>query len=250
MVRPAIIWGFTMRLPFVLAFLAALSLPSFAQPAPSSPPIATLSPVQPVSLAVTDESASVALPDTSGNFQTVTVVNLGTAEVFCKPGGSGVTAATDDYQFTIPPNGYRAFFNPIANTHIACVTSTGTATERITQSAGGPTIGLLYNGGTSGPCSDFGSTVGTCAQGNDARITGSAQWAHAGTFTADGDTPVTVADAEILATDLVIISLKTADGTVGAVPALKTLTAGVGFTVAATADDTSVYNYAILRAVP
>ena len=68
-----------------------------------------------------------------------------------------------------------------------------------------------------------------------------------GTFTANGATAVTVTNANILTTDVVVISLNTVGGTVGAQPHLATITAGTGFTVVATAADTSVYNYKIYR---
>lgn len=68
-----------------------------------------------------------------------------------------------------------------------------------------------------------------------------------GTFVANGVTPVVVANTSIAATDAVIISLGVVGGTVGALPTIKTLTPGVGFTVAATAADTSTYNYAIIK---
>lgn len=67
-----------------------------------------------------------------------------------------------------------------------------------------------------------------------------------GTFTADGASAVTVTDANVTANSVIIITLKTVGGTVGAYPAIKTITAGTGFTVAATASDTSVYNYRII----
>ena len=45
---------------------------------------------------------------------------------------------------------------------------------------------------------------------------------------------------------VVIFTLKTVGGTVGAYPAVATITPGTGFTVVATASDTSVYQYVIL----
>lgn len=68
----------------------------------------------------------------------------------------------------------------------------------------------------------------------------------ASTFTANGASDVTVAAPEVTANSVVLITLKTVGGTVGAVPAIQTITAGEGFTVAATAADTSVYNYVVL----
>jgi hypothetical protein len=67
-----------------------------------------------------------------------------------------------------------------------------------------------------------------------------------GTFTCNGATPVTVANANVTATSIVLIGLTTVGGTVGAVPAVKTITPGTGFTVAGTASDTSTYTYLIL----
>jgi hypothetical protein len=67
-----------------------------------------------------------------------------------------------------------------------------------------------------------------------------------GTFTLNGATPVTVANAAVTANSQILITLKTVGGTVGAVPAIKTITAGTGFTVAGTASDTSVFNYTII----
>jgi hypothetical protein len=67
-----------------------------------------------------------------------------------------------------------------------------------------------------------------------------------GTFTANGVTAVTVANTNVTANSLIVFTLKTVGGTVGAYPAIQTITPGTGFTVAATAGDTSVYNYLII----
>lgn len=69
-----------------------------------------------------------------------------------------------------------------------------------------------------------------------------------GTITLNGATPVTIANTSVGANDVVMISLKTVGGTVGAQPHLATITPGTGFTVVGTAGDTSVYNYCILGA--
>lgn len=71
-----------------------------------------------------------------------------------------------------------------------------------------------------------------------------------GTFTAIGTSAVTVANTNVAVADAIVISLKTVGGTVGAIPAIQTITAGTGFTVAGTAADTSTYNYAIIKNVP
>ncbi len=67
-----------------------------------------------------------------------------------------------------------------------------------------------------------------------------------GTFTANGTSAVTVTNSAVTADSVVIVSLKTVGGTVGAVPSVKTVTAGTGFTISGTASDTSVYNYKII----
>lgn len=66
-----------------------------------------------------------------------------------------------------------------------------------------------------------------------------------GSFTANGASAVTVADTAVTADSIITFTLKTVGGTVGAYPAIKTITPSTGFTVAATASDTSVYNYQI-----
>jgi len=69
----------------------------------------------------------------------------------------------------------------------------------------------------------------------------------AGEVTLNGATPVSVADANVSEGAIILFTLKTPHGTVGAYPAIKTLTPGTGFTVAGTALDTSDYNYLILK---
>lgn len=70
---------------------------------------------------------------------------------------------------------------------------------------------------------------------------------HRGTFTANGTTPVVVANTNVTANSVIVLTLKTVGGTVGnSAPAIKTITPTTGFTVTALASDTSVYNYAII----
>ena len=69
-----------------------------------------------------------------------------------------------------------------------------------------------------------------------------------GTFVCNGATPVTVTNANVTANSMIFVSLNTVGGTVGAIPAVKTITAATGFTVAGTASDTSTYNYCIIEA--
>lgn len=68
-----------------------------------------------------------------------------------------------------------------------------------------------------------------------------------GTFVCNGTSSVSVSNSAVATTDIITISLNTVGGTVGAVPAIKTITASTGFTVAGTASDTSTYNYGITK---
>jgi len=75
---------------------------------------------------------------------------------------------------------------------------------------------------------------------------GGKRWTQ-GTFTCNGATNVVVANTAVTADSQILVTLKTVGGTVGATPAVKTITPGTGFAIAGTASDTSVYNYAILN---
>lgn len=68
-----------------------------------------------------------------------------------------------------------------------------------------------------------------------------------GTFTCNGVTPVTVANAAVSPSSQILVTLKTVGGTVGtSAPNVRTITPGTGFTIAGISLDTSVYNYSIL----
>lgn len=66
---------------------------------------------------------------------------------------------------------------------------------------------------------------------------------RAGLVTLTGTTAVTVSNTSIVTSDVIVFSLATVGGAVGAAPTIKTITAATGFTVAGTAGDTSTYNY-------
>lgn len=68
-----------------------------------------------------------------------------------------------------------------------------------------------------------------------------------GTVTLNGASDVTVAQTAVTATSVIVFTLKTVGGTVGAQPVIDTITPGTGFTVKGTAGDTSVYNYRVLN---
>lgn len=72
------------------------------------------------------------------------------------------------------------------------------------------------------------------------------QNSNLGTFTCNGTSAVTVADTKVTANSVIVVTLKTVGGTVGAVPSVKTITPGTGFTISGTASDTSVYSYRII----
>lgn len=67
-----------------------------------------------------------------------------------------------------------------------------------------------------------------------------------GTVTLTDSTPVTVAAPAVTANSVIVFTLKTIGGSVGAYPAIQTITPGVGFTVEGGASDTSTYNYLIM----
>lgn len=94
--------------------------------------------------------------------------------------------------------------------------------------------------------SSDGLTGTVFALGKTITITGGAN-SKSGTVTVNGVTPVAVGTTLFTANSVVAFSLKTVGGTVGQIPHLVTATPNTGFTVAATASDTSVYNWAIIE---
>jgi hypothetical protein len=68
--------------------------------------------------------------------------------------------------------------------------------------------------------------------------------ANGGTFTCAAGA-ATVANTKVTANSVILLTLKTAGGTVAA-PFIATITAGTGFTVTCGGSDTSTYNYLIL----
>ena len=70
--------------------------------------------------------------------------------------------------------------------------------------------------------------------------------ARKGTFICTNAGTITISNTNELATSDVIISMNAQGGTITTPPAMKTVTAGTGFTVLCGATDTSTYNYNIL----
>lgn len=80
------------------------------------------------------------------------------------------------------------------------------------------------------------ATVAQIAAGGSARQ---------GTFVANGATPVVVANANVTANSVIVITVNGVAVSQGAQPTVTAKAAGVSFTVTATAGDTSTYNYII-----
>lgn len=153
-------------------------------------------------------------------------------------GASGYSGVTTSPKFLIQAaeNWTNAAHGSMMTwTVIANGTTTPTQAMRL-QNDGVLTIGTTVASGSLKLQVTGGTTTDTLA------VTGGVT----GTFTANGATPVTVTNANVTANSVILVTLKTVGGTVGAVPAVKTITPTTGFTVAATAADTSVYNYVII----
>jgi hypothetical protein len=100
---------------------------------------------------------------------------------------------------------------------------------------------------TSIPPNSFGEWLVTYASTSTYTFVGVAQgfYPHSGTFTVTGTAAVTVSDTNVTTASSIDITLKNVGGTVGAIPAITTITTGTGFTVKATTGDVSIYNYTI-----
>jgi len=73
------------------------------------------------------------------------------------------------------------------------------------------------------------------------------QSSRKGTFVCTAAGTISIANTNEIATSDVVISMKAQGGTITTPPAMKTVTAGTGFTVLCGATDTSTYNYDILN---
>ena len=120
-----------------------------------------------------------------------------------------------------------------------------------TASAAGSLLADFQTGGVSqfavgkaGVVTQVGTTVYSAIGAGPVLKQGSN--GRTGTFVCNGVTPVTVNNTSLTANDLILISLDTVGGTVGAIPAVQTRTASTGFTVAGTASDTSTYRYLLI----
>ena len=152
---------------------------------------------------------------------------------------SGVTINGSTVGATTPAAGKFTTLQATGAVNFVSGTVSGCTLESSTIGATTAAAGKFTTIGATGALTFSTAAAGTIyKQGANGRV---------GTFVCNGITGVTVANTSIEVTDAIVISLNTVGGTVGAVPTVKTITAGNGFTVAGTASDTSTYNYAILK---
>ena len=137
-----------MRWLFVVAGLVAMAAPAEAQQAGcvNNTPCTQTNSFQPTgakSLAVTNASASTALPTTGGNL-TLFVTNIGTAVAYVALGGVSVVATTSS-----PPiqPGQAVAFGQGANSYIAAITASGTASLLLQSGTGVPVV--TYGAGSA-----------------------------------------------------------------------------------------------------
>lgn len=71
--------------------------------------------------------------------------------------------------------------------------------------------------------------------------------ARVGTFVCTNAGTISISNASVVATSAIVISMNAQGGTITTPPAMKTITAGTGFSVLCGATDTSTYNYDVLN---
>lgn len=199
----------------------------------------------------TEEIAALAALDTTT--QTITALNTvgagtitaaGIAGQYTSRGGAQLSAAFTDTTDTA--NAIVAALPSAAGTGTSFRWTYRNDTNAVATLAGGSGVTLSII--TVIPPNSFASYLVTYTATSTLTFAGIMQGylPHSGTFTITGATPVTVSDTNITTASAVHITLKNVGGTVGAAPAIKTITTGTGFTVAGTTADVSVYNYTIL----
>lgn len=159
-------------LSILLSALLCVTPMALAQSAPPTPlPPSVLAGTVPLS--VSNSSSRVALPASIIPFNAITVFNAGTKTAYFAQGGSSVVATTS----STPLDPGQTLTIWVSGTYVAAITGgSDTTTLRVYQ-ANGPLWAQkdTSSSATSAPCSAFGTTAGTCAQGNDSRIVGALQ---------------------------------------------------------------------------
>lgn len=171
-----------------------------------------------------------------------TITAAGITGQFVSRGGAQLSAPFTDTTDTA--NNIIAALTGVAVNDSFLFTYQNTTNAVATISGGsGVTISVI----TTIPANSFGTWLLTYTATSTITLAGVYQgyYPHSGTFTVAGTGTVTVSDTNITTGSAVDITLKNVGGTVGAIPSIKTITTGTGFTVSATTADLSVYNYTI-----
>lgn len=126
----------------------------------------------------------------------------------------------------------------LVTTQVSTLTATGLASLSTTHIGGLTTL-------VGGLVATAGNAAFSTTQVGPLTVTQITSLTPSGTFNANGATPVTVANAAVTANSQILITLKTAGGTV-AQPFVATITPSTGFTVNSAALNTSTYNYTII----
>ncbi len=208
---------------------------------------------------VVEDSISVGSDGTAGTFQIfpATTDKGKLALAASDSAGDTITTITNASQaaartYTIPDAGASTTFVMAAGNSTIAGTKTFssglvlTGTQTGTYTLGGtPTITApILSGSVTGTYTLAGTPTLTSPTINGAILSIAAS--RSGTFVANGVTPVSVTNANVTANSVIVITLKTVGGTVGATPHVATITPTTGFTTVGDASDTSTYNYTII----
>lgn len=186
-------------------------------------------------------STAVATALTTVGAGTITAAGIAGAVTLRSGSTSAFTDTTDTAAAIIParwPNSASlnsSFMYTYVNNSVAVATVQGGT-------------GVTVSGITVVPPNSWARFLVTYTAANTITMVGIEQgyFPHSGTFIANSTSTVTVADANVTASSNIIFTLKTASAPGASVPAIKTITPGTGFTLAALSSDVSTYNYTIL----
>ena len=148
---------------------------------------------------------------------------------------------TSSFSIKDQVDNFIKFYLPTGTNSVSYLNSLGTGSVRFNQQASAGTGGISGGNGTttatwsiSGPGAASFASIGVAS-------------ARKGTFVCTNGGTITISNTNELITSDIIISMNTAGGTITTSPAMKSVTAGTGFTVLCGATDTSTYNYDILN---